>query len=306
MASSTSGILAAWQPRLRRALAEPLVQFALIGLVIFAVDRATTAPEIDPRTIVIDETVQRELVGLYQTRHGVLPTHDKLEELIEVYTMNEALYREARELRLDEGDEMMRERMMTRLRMMLLSGTAPPPPDDETLRAWFDERQDDYRVPALVSMAVVGLDATEAEAMAVAEALNADEAAARRRFPNFLVLTERPLDQLEHIMGEPFVRAVTAQPAGTWQPVATPEGWQAARFDALVEGRAADFEEIVDGVRKDWEVFMIRRAAHEALDTVRARYPVERRPLVDGLVAGEETEVSGGGDEAATAGSAVN
>ncbi|MEM6486921.1 MAG: peptidylprolyl isomerase [Pseudomonadota bacterium] len=283
MFASLTSALARGSPlraRLGGALREPLVQFALIGLAIFALDRATEAPPVDPNRIVIDTSVQRELSDLYLNAHGTRPSRAKLEELIEVYATDEVLFREARALRLDEGDEVLRARLTTRMRTMLLSGITVEDPDEATLRAWHAERAADFREPARLSFQIVPLDAPdEAAARQMATDLNDGTADPAVDFPHAVPVVDRPEPQLRRIVGDAFVDAVIAGAPGVWQAVPSPRGWQVTAFGTRQTSATPPFEDVADRVREAWQEAERNARARTDLEALKARYALERTAL---------------------------
>jgi hypothetical protein len=109
----------------KRVLREPLLHFLVLGAVLFIAYGYVDgdAPHADPQTIVVD---RKSLITLLQYRLRVLDTaqasqrlnslsHEQLEHLIRDFVREEALYREAKALRLDEGDRVERLRLIQRL-----------------------------------------------------------------------------------------------------------------------------------------------------------------------------------------------
>ena len=285
--------------RAKKILSEPLVQFALIGLALFAADLAMRPETVDPRLIRVDDEVYGELATVFHRERRRLPSPEEMDELVEVHLENEVLFREARELELDHGDQMMRERLVQRMRLMMFSGIVIPYPGDDTLVPWFEERADDYRRPATVSFRVMGLDGEEAAARAAAARANAEAAAGERvtlsgaPVVNFRA---RPRGQMVALFDDAFIAAIEAAPKGAWTPVATDQGWQVVLYEGSAPSAMPSFEEVRKTVWGRWREQERLREANAALDAIRARYPVER-DLYDpaaldideeALIAGEE------------------
>ncbi|MFN3615080.1 MAG: peptidyl-prolyl cis-trans isomerase, partial [Rubrimonas sp.] len=272
-------------PRRRGLLAriadEPLAQFLAIGLLIFAVDRLTATEAADPRRIVLDQAAYGDIVSEFAIVEGRAPSPAEMDRLAEQWVMNETLYREARALRLDEGDEMVRERIMQKLRVLMHSAVVVDDPDDETLRAWFEENRARYDSPERLSFRLGRLDGTEDEARALAARLNAVFAGEARLAPgevNVFPFPDRPRPVLEQVFGPDMVAAVAALPEGVWAPLDTVNGWQAALFEGATPGEAADFEAMRLAVAAEWREAAMRRAARQSVEALMAGYRVERAP----------------------------
>ena len=266
---------------LKRLIREPLLHFAAIGAVLFAADLATREEAEDPRLIKIDEPLQRELAELFQTTRGSLPTETEMDQMVEQHIKNEVLYREARSLQLDHGDDMIRERLAQRLRQMMYSGITVDDPTEDDLRAWFDARAERYETPATVSFRVIGVDGDEALATEVADAAAARAAGGEVVKPtdyHMLTFNKRPRPQLVDLFGEKFIAAIEASPMGEWSPVESPRGWQAVELIATTASSAPTFEQARDGVLTDWRQFELQREARTALESLMTSYPVRRVP----------------------------
>ena len=284
---------------LRRILTEPLVQFALIGVALFAVDRATQPETVDPRTIRVDAEVHRRLADIFEESRDRLPTPLEMDTLVERFLMNETLFREALALRLDDGDEMIRERLMQRMRLMMYSGIEVEAPSDEVLRAWYAERTEEYAELESLSVQILGIDGTEEEARAQAAAANERQARGAVIKPAGVPLVnfrERPRLQLVSIFGEEFVRAIEAAPVEKWTAVPSPRGWQVVQLRGRTPARAPAFEEIRQRLEDDWRRDELHRRAREDLAALRARYPVVREPCGPDVV---KTDAAAAGAPAA-------
>ncbi|MEO0820770.1 MAG: peptidylprolyl isomerase [Pseudomonadota bacterium] len=277
-----------FRDRLVRALREPLVQFALIGLVLFGLDRATEPAAVDPRQIRVDRAVYADLAGVFFREKNRLPTAEEMDQLVDVHLMNETLYREARGLELDHGDQMMRERLVQRMRLLIYNAVALTPPDDDALRAWFEENRERFVVPPRIGFRVIGLDAAEAEARGIAEALetNAQQAKSRALLSRAITFRNRPRPQMVSLFNEEFIAAIEALPQDRWQAVPSPQGWQVARLMNTAPGREPDFDELRTTVLGEWREAARHVEARASLDALMSSYPVARDPYDPGSIAG--------------------
>ncbi len=265
----------------RRVMRDPLAQFLAIGLALFAVDRLTQAEAADPRLIVVDAPAYGELVDIFAEVQGRAPTPDEMEPLVERWIMNETLYREARALGLDEGDEMVRERIMQKLRVLMHTAVTVEDPDEATLRAWYAANRDRYALPELISFRLARLDGDEEQARALAARLNealAGDAPLAPGEARVFPFPERPRAALEQVFGAAFVQAVTELPVGVWTPAPTEAGWQVALFEERTAPVVTEFEDVAGSVEADWREESYRRRARQSIEALMASYRVSRRP----------------------------
>src|SRR5262245_38894831 len=108
-------------------LREPLLHFLLIGSLLFAVHAVATPSISHERLIEIRPEVRQSIVDLYKSKRNTEPgselpagpSAEELERLIDVWVLNEVLYREAIAQGLDKGDEMIRERIIQKMRLLI-------------------------------------------------------------------------------------------------------------------------------------------------------------------------------------------
>jgi hypothetical protein len=274
---------------LKRIGSEPLVQFGLIGLALYAVSAAVSPERDDPRLIVVDGDVHRHLASVFQTERDRPPSAEEMDHLVERYVMNETLVREARTLRLDWGDEMVRERLIQRIRLMMYSGIAVDPPSDEVLRPWFESRAERYVIPGELTFRVIGLDSDEKTAAeAEAAAMNAD--AGHAPSGPKVAFRDRPRSQMTKLFGDAFIAAVEAAEPGVWTPVSSPKGWQVVQLDGFTEDQPQSFDQAKNAARADWSQERVQIEARAALDALMARYPVKRLPYDPALLAAQAAQ----------------
>jgi len=262
--------------RLRR---DPLAHFLAIGLAVFALDRATGEDANDPTLMRIDGAVYGELVDIYAAANGREPTEEEMRPLVSRWILNETLYREALARGLDQGDEMIRERIAQKMRILIRGGVDVDAPDDDTLRAFFEARRADYVDPATLSIEIARIGRGEAEARRWAQRLNAlderDETPPADA-PRVFAFYDRPRDAMVSVFGAPFLDAVEALPPTIWTAMDTPDGWHAARLIASAPRYEASFEEARNAVLADWRQQAQRQAEYAAVEALVDRYDVLR------------------------------
>jgi hypothetical protein len=258
--------------RLAAAASDPLARFLAIGLLVWLAARALGPEAQDPNLLVVDEGVHAEMVDVFAETHSRAPTREEMAALLDRWVLNETLYREARALGLDRGDEMVRERIMQKMRVLIQGAVRVEPAPEAELRAWFEERRERYDAPARLSFRLARVDGTEAEARAAARRLAGGGEGQVYPFE------ERPRPSLVEVFGAPFVERLEALPPGAWTPIETPAGWQAVRLDRVESGERASFAERRAQVAADWEQEAFREASNEAVGALVAQYRVEAEP----------------------------
>lgn len=247
---------------------EPLVQFLVLGAVVIGIDRYAIGSADDPRRIVFDDTRYRELVDIFNEGKGRKPTEEEIEELIVTWTQNEVLYREALAMGLDKGDDMIRNRVILKIRNILFNNVVTELPPEDQLEAWFEDNRIAYDRPDLYDFEqflIADADAAAAQALA-AELDDAphppDYETAFRRYPH------RPGSNLVSVFGEDGGQRLLDAELEHWVPVQSTYGWHLARVTRHVPGEPAVFEEVRHAVAKDWLAIHEQKDLSDALAAI--------------------------------------
>lgn len=131
---------------LRRLLREPLLHFLLLGAGLFALEAAARPQAVDDsHTIVISPDFVRAL-----NRRAEAPAEADEDGLIRTYVRDEALYREAKRIGLDEGDVIVRRRLVQKMEFLLRGLADVAEPSDGDLEAFVAAHTDLFEAPPRV------------------------------------------------------------------------------------------------------------------------------------------------------------
>lgn len=251
-ASSTAG---RWSKFSRNFLREPLVHFLVFGALIFGVHAAVAPSVSKDRIIEVTPETRQTIVDLFKSKHeGREPGPDELAPLLDLWILNEITYREALAMGLDKGDEMIRERIMQKMRLLIFGNLKVGDPTDAELRQWFEARRLRYDVADQISFFEVPFIGPEAETEAK-EILQQIETGSEPEDVRLRahVFAKRPRHTLEAAFGKSFVEGLVALPTGKWTTLQSPAGWHIVRVDAFIPGRKADLREVATQVTSDWK-----------------------------------------------------
>lgn len=257
-----------------RLLREPLLHFLAIGAVVFAIDAAIASRTADPELIVVDSRVDAELKDIFRGAQQREPTAEELAVLRQRWVDNEVLYREGLAMRLDRGDEAIRERVIFKAYNVLQANLELPPVGEQELRTWFEANREKYDEPPRVDFAeavVAGKPDAEALAAFVA-ALNG--VGAPRLESGLRVFRGRPRNSIVASFGAEFADALDRLPLDTWHVVPSPEGPRAIRIESRTPPKAADFEPLRADVLADWRDRRMQELRTAAVREAGARYSV--------------------------------
>lgn len=277
-------------------LREPLLHFAVLGAAIFLAD-AFLAPTPDAeRSIEVTPAVHDELLTRFQQAQGRLPTASELDRMIDGWVSQEVLYRQGRALNLDKGDDIIRERVVQRMTVLLQNSVVVDPPEEEVLRAWFETHRERFDTPPRFDFVAKQVKGDKAEARALADALRrALETGEGPIEPEGPVAryAERPRPNVVALFGEDFAATLEQLPEFQWQAVAAPQGWHVVRLDGLWPAETAKFAAVREAVAEDWQREAMAEKAEAALREMAAGYRVVRP---DPLLPQTRAAASGGSD----------
>ncbi|QJP16346.1 peptidyl-prolyl cis-trans isomerase [Starkeya sp. ORNL1] len=238
-----------------RLLREPLLQFMLIGAVIFAVHAAVTPSVSKERLIEVTPEVRQSIIDTFKSAHEQRePAPDELAPLIDLWILNEITFREALAQGLDKGDEMIRDRITHKMRLLIFGGVDVKEPTPQELQEWYEKRRIQYDIPDLVSFIEVPFTGADAETQSRAvlqEILSGTEPEDVRMRAH--IFGERPRHTLMPSFGQNFVDALVALPIGQWQTLQASDGWHIVRLDTFVPGRKVDLSEVSAQAVQTWK-----------------------------------------------------
>lgn len=270
----------------RRWLREPLLHFVLLGTAVFAVYAVIKDRPLDPLTDA-DAPVE-QLVRDWQTRTGAPPTDAERARLVREWLEEEALYRRALELGLDQSDTVVRRRLIQRMRFLVEDTTPVPEPEDAELRAWIADHVADYSEPARISFEhrffSRGKRGTHlaADAEAAAEELMAspDASIEADSFPRGEAVREQTPASIARSFGTAFADRLLELPVGRWSgPIESSYGLHVVRLTARIEAAPPSLEAVRERARADWMYVERKHRNQQAVDRLIERYAVKGEDL---------------------------
>lgn len=272
----------------RRLLREPLLQFLLVGLALFSAwhfVRPADAARDPKNRIEITEDDLKQMSFAWVSQGRPPPTAQQLQAMVEEKIREEVLYREALALGLDKDDTIIKRQLARKMDFLAedLSQLEAPTPDE--LRAWYQQNNAGFALPARVSFRHVYFspDRRGANTHADAEAAFAQlsgraiDAAAATGDP-FMFQSyygDRSIEVVAKEFGPSFARAVADVVPGAWAgPIESGYGWHVVFVDAWTPERIPDFEEIEAQIRTAWIEDKREQTRLRLYETMRARYEI--------------------------------
>tara|TARA_R110000772_G_scaffold66195_5_gene147561 strand:- start:1028 stop:1909 length:882 start_codon:yes stop_codon:yes gene_type:complete len=288
---------------IKTTLKQPLVHFMFLGALLFMfyslrgtesglsdasqinVDRAALLTFLQYRANTFNEELFAEQLDNMSAEQRQL--------LIDDYFREEALYREALAMGMDEGDYDIKQRMVEKLVFLLQDTvTSLPEPAEEELQAYYAENADVYRRPASYTFTHVYVSDPEhtQEGRSRAEALltelsenNIDFFAAQDfgdRFPYLQNYVRRSRDFIRNNFDDDFADSLDTLPVqdGLWQgPLESSFGFHLLMLSNRFPAELLPLEDMRDRILEDYYIerlYQMRREAENRL--------LEKYQLVEG------------------------
>ena len=271
-----------------KLLRDPLFHFVLLGLGLFAIyawtgDLFSTE---DGRRIEMDGSTIERLGDRWERQRGRRPTEQELRGLVESRIREEILYREALAVGLDRDDQVVRRRMVQKMELLTQDLASLADPTDTELRAFFDERREDYRRPPRLDFSHVYFNAdrhgpkTEEQALGVLAEIRAEVPTPTRapeRGDRFMLAhdyTMQSPEQVQRSFGGDFAEALFEMEPGWQGPIFSGYGCHLVHVGNREKSRLPEFDEVRDRLVSDFDRERRERAMNALFEGLRERYQV--------------------------------
>jgi hypothetical protein len=272
-------------------LRAPLLQFFLLGALLFLAHRALRPPP--PTQIKLTAEALAGLEQDFQRRSGRPASPSERQSLRDTYLDNEVLYREALARQLDRGDVIVRRRLIQKMDFVLdaLADQTEAPLTESELSAYLAGHAERYRQPARLSLLQVFVarpSTTAATALAAEAALTTRAHSLRQRlqsgadpttlgdpFVRGSQLQNQSENELAASLGPAFAAAVFQQPLQQWsEPIASSYGLHLVQVTASEPAQLPPLSSLRSRVESDLREERRRRARHELVRELRQHYDI--------------------------------
>lgn len=255
---------------------EPLLYFFVVGGVLFAL--SAWWPATTTERIVLDDARVELLAAQWHTQMGRAPDAAEREQLLEDWLREEIYYREARRLGLDQGDIIVRRRLVQKLTFLNEDVVPDRVPSRSELMEYFRAQADRYAIPDRLSFEHRFFDDDrrtdahgDAERALVAQVPEGDPFVLPSRF------RLRSEEELAGVFGAPFVDSLRAYPPDRWSgPLRSVFGWHVVRLESRDPARLPRFADVESRVLADFLNDQRQRANDEYYAALRARHEIVR------------------------------
>ncbi len=270
-----------------RLIREPLVQFLLIGVAIFAIYELVASQSEPPRDrIVVTEGRAQQLALVFAKTWQRSPSPQEMRGLIDAYVKEEIYYREAIKLGLDRDDTLIRRRMQQKMEFLSEPSDDRLAASDATLQSFYDANQADFLIEPEVEFQQILIDSEKDREPAEARAeqllrqlrdssqdVDASELGDATLLPYATRLSS--VTRIGNAFGENFAKKLATLPAGEWTgPIKSPFGLHLVHITDRRDERLPPLNEIRKAVEQKWRTQERDQFQQDEYDRLRANYEV--------------------------------
>lgn len=257
-------------------LREPLIQFLVLGLLIFAAEQWATGQRNDPHHILVGDAQYEELRQIFVEGQGRDPSASEMKKLIIKWAENEILYREALSMGLDQGDDMIRNRVILKLRDILFNNAIVENPTDSELTSFFEFNRSRYDTPERYDVEQFSVDDVEtlAQAQALAQQLNQSGVLPQPYEPVLRRYQQRPASNLATLFGVDVLQQLVQVPSGQWLALEQAGRLRLARITHHYPAEPVALADVHALVVRDWKKFRYDIQLADQTKAIADRYSI--------------------------------
>ena len=270
----------------RSVAAEPLTHFLLFGFLLFVASRFYQEQR-DVYEITITPGHVAQLARDYALQFGSPPDKSTLDALTARDIHDEILFRQGLALNLDQGDEIVRRRVVQKMQFLMQDLNAPAEPTDAQLEAYFKSHASHYVTAPRATFSHIYFSTDlggDAQARAHAALATLSDGTTRAPqlgdpFPDLYDFSAYEPEQVSRVFGRtPMADAVFSVPIRHWSgPFRSGYGWHLVFVDARQVPDSPQFSAVRDAVRSDYLQDAQNKSNQAAFDELARRFTIIRK-----------------------------
>ena len=262
----------------KKLLTEPLAQFIALGALLFCLNLWFGTNPNDPKQIVINDARIEELATIFIEGQGREPTSEELQRMVIKWAQNEIFYREALAMDLDQGDEMIRSRMVLKLRNVLFNSALVDEPTDGELQQYYQLNHAAYNLPARYDVEQFAVNNSNLDSAGSPAALAkqlADQNLDERNNVRLMRYVMRPEANIENVFGKANAQQLLNAPVSQWQWLQINGEDILARVTKSYPAEDLALTEVKGAVLRDWRKLAADYNLAQQAQTIARKYSVQ-------------------------------
>jgi hypothetical protein len=273
---------------MKQLIREPLIQFLLIGAVLFGLYRLPGNGSVSASSnrITIGAGEIEQLRAMFMKQRQRPPSDEELRGIIDARVQEEVLYREALIMGLDRDDTIIKRRLAQKLEFLTEDLSDVGLPTDGQLAAFFSQHGERYQTPRRLSFVHVYFTTAKRGKRAEQDAKNdlarlrsgAPASAAEEMGDMFLLdyaYKEVMPGDIEKVFGQSFAEELVKLPEREWHgPIVSGYGLHLVRVSESLTSRASTLDAVREEVKRDWLEAQRRQIKEATFKKLRERYEV--------------------------------
>ena len=267
---------------MKKFLKEPLFHFVLLGALIFIVYALFGRHSFSKDKIVVTTQDIEYLTNLWMREWNRTPTKEELNNIINDYIQEEALYREALKLGLDKDDKIVRRRMAQKMKFIMEDNVEVKDPTEQELKQYFEKNKERYKESKRYSfyqIAFLGGEESRMKALDIKEKLKSNPSGAETYGNHTSIpydISDKSNEEIDMMFGQGFSAHLKGLKLNEWQePLRSGLGYHVINIYKTGKARIPEFEQIKSTVQEDWMKEEKQKLQAQKLKELIGRYDVE-------------------------------
>lgn len=282
------------KPTLLTIIKEPLLHFALLGTLLFALSAYLNPAAQGPEQVLISTQKVQHLTTIFDKKWRRSPSAAELSKIVDDYILEEIYYREAIAMQMDRDDTVIRRRLRQKMEFLMIDVSRAMTPDDSQLQAFLDQHPDDFVLEARYSFRQIYLDPNKHDNVDQAIATIKDQLANGQTPTGDATMlpksfTNSPASRVNAALGETFITELSQlslnAKMGQWQgPIRSGYGLHWVNLSHTQAPRHPQLQAVYDQVLREWRYDLQQQTAAQVDRQLLDKYQVQ----VDWPVANEQ------------------
>ena len=254
----------------RSAIAQPIFQFFIIAAVLYTAIYMSGKLSGDEYNVNISDKVTNDLYSRYKSEYGLAPDEVTFRAYLDDWMQEEILFREAKAMGLDIGDDMIRERLVRKFKDVLLGEISTGGWDVEDLQNWFNENSSLFDVPPLFDIEEIALNKSTYQAQFESIVSNEYKAVdlKTRKFYG------RSPANINQLFGKDAINTLENHDEGGWVLIKNAESLHAVRITKIVASQKSNFEDVRVRASQIYRDQLMREQLNVRLSDIAAKYEI--------------------------------